>query len=124
MSNFVRAIVKNDNGEILLVYSPKYNNWTMPGGKIEPGERPENALVREVKEEVNLDAIAFRKTFERDFRFKKSTVHGYFFEVMADISTIKITRPYEIARIGFFPISSISGKQFSTVVRSCRGNIR
>lgn len=124
MSNFVRAIVKNENGEILFVYSPKYNNWTMPGGKIEPGERPENALAREVKEEVNLDIIAFKQIFEQDFCFKKGTVRGYFFEIMADISTIKITRPYEIAKVSFFPTSSITGKQFSSIIRACRGNIK
>jgi hypothetical protein len=73
---------------------------------------------------VNLDAIAFRKKFERDFRIREHYAHGYFFEMMADISEIKITRPYEIAKVGFFPLSSVMGKQFSTVLRSCRGNIR
>ena len=124
MSNFVRAIIKNENGEILMVYSAKYHEWNLPGGKINPGERPENAVMREVKEEVNLDAIAFRKKFERNFRIRQDYARGYFFEMMADISEIKITRPYEIAMVGFFPLSSITGKQFSTSLRSCMGNIR
>jgi mutator protein MutT len=124
MSNFVRAIIKNINGEVLMVYSAKYHQWNLPGGKINPGERPENAIMREVKEEVNLDTIAFRKKFEHDFRFREDCARGYFFEMMADLSEIKITRPYEIARVGFFPLSSITGKQFSTVIRSCRGKIR
>ena len=29
--------------------------WTNPGGKIEKGENPENACIREIKEETNLD---------------------------------------------------------------------
>lgn len=52
----VGALVVNPKGEILLAKSSKWNNkFTVPGGHIELGERAEDAIRREVKEETGLD---------------------------------------------------------------------
>lgn len=54
----VGAIIVAPDGEILLVRSHKWHDlWTIPGGKIEIGEPMEKAVVREVKEETNLNVI-------------------------------------------------------------------
>jgi 8-oxo-dGTP pyrophosphatase MutT (NUDIX family) len=55
MSDEVRAagaVLENDAGEIALIYRPKYDDWTLPKGKLEPGETEEQAAVREVEEET------------------------------------------------------------------------
>lgn len=49
------VVIENDNGQILMTQSPKWNDkWCMPGGHIEPGEKIIEALVREGREETNL----------------------------------------------------------------------
>ncbi len=37
---------------VLLVHRPRYDDWTLPKGKNEPGERDEDAALREVEEET------------------------------------------------------------------------
>jgi len=50
------AVILNDD-HILLIQrgqAPAKGKWTLPGGVVELGESPEEALIREVKEECNL----------------------------------------------------------------------
>lgn len=38
--------------KVLLVHRPRYNDWSFPKGKLEPGEKFKHAAVREVEEET------------------------------------------------------------------------
>ena len=40
--------------QVLLVHRPKYDDWSLPKGKLEPGETFEQAAEREVQEETGL----------------------------------------------------------------------
>lgn len=55
------ALVDRD-GRVLLAERPEGKNlagmWEFPGGKVAPGETPEAALIRELKEELGIDAEA------------------------------------------------------------------
>ena len=52
------ALIDTD-GRVLIAQRPEGKHlaglWEFPGGKVEPGERPEAALVRELKEELGID---------------------------------------------------------------------
>jgi len=65
----VAAIIKNNHDEYLITQRLPQSNygglWEFPGGTIEPGESPENALARELKEELNID-IETGRTFWQD----------------------------------------------------------
>lgn len=40
--------------EVLLVHRPRYDDWTLPKGKLEPAESHEEGALREVEEETGL----------------------------------------------------------------------
>jgi 8-oxo-dGTP diphosphatase len=40
--------------ELVVVHRPRYDDWSLPKGKLDPGERWEDAALREVEEEVGL----------------------------------------------------------------------
>jgi ADP-ribose pyrophosphatase len=58
------ALIVRD-GELLLVKrgaQPGFGKWSVPGGLVEIGERVQDAMVREVKEEVGFDVEAVKLT--------------------------------------------------------------
>jgi 8-oxo-dGTP diphosphatase len=44
-----------DGIEVALIHRPKYDDWTFPKGKVEPGETDEEAAAREVREETGFE---------------------------------------------------------------------
>lgn len=75
----VRGIIKNSSNEILIVKRhPKSKTdpemWELPGGKVEKGEFFADALVREIKEETNLDCEVgdFCEAVQNDYMHKRT----------------------------------------------------
>jgi len=53
----VGAIITDDTGRLLLIkrgHEPEEGRWSLPGGRVGPGESDPQALVREVREETGL----------------------------------------------------------------------
>jgi 8-oxo-dGTP diphosphatase len=59
MSSEIEAaggVVVRDDGQLLVVHRPRYDDWSLPKGKLDPGETFEEAALREVWEETGVRA--------------------------------------------------------------------
>ena len=68
----VVAAIIIENGKVFATqrgYGEFKDGWEFPGGKIEPGETPEEAIVREIKEELDteVEVIELLDTVEYDY---------------------------------------------------------
>lgn len=66
------AVITDDLGRIYAAergYGPQKGGWEFPGGKLEPGETAREALVREIREEldITIEAVRLICTIEYDY---------------------------------------------------------
>lgn len=73
----VFAAQRKDAGELA-------KKWEFPGGKLEKGESGEQAIIREIKEELSADIRVERyiMTVEHSYRTFKITMHAYLCEIV------------------------------------------
>ena len=64
------GVVVNE-GRVLLVHRPRYDDWTLPKGKLDPGESFEDAALREVREETGLRCTLERELAGTEYRDNK-----------------------------------------------------
>ena len=65
------GIVHRQNGgatEVLVVHRPKYEDWSLPKGKLDPGETLEQAALREVEEETGWRCTLGRHIGKNEYR--------------------------------------------------------
>lgn len=71
----VVAAVISDDARILICQRRRHDKfpllWEFPGGKVEPGESPEQALTRELREELGVDAVIGREVYRTRHRYRE-----------------------------------------------------
>jgi 8-oxo-dGTP diphosphatase len=124
MKEIAAIILENDKGEFLLYLRdnkpdiPFPNHWDLIGGHIEEGETPEQALVREVKEELDIDL--------KDYSFYKKyeCLTGDAYENIKYIYSGKINLPIkevtllEGVRPQYFSREEIPNVKFANILKS------
>lgn len=79
------AVIQRADGSFLLgqraadTFYPGY--WEFPGGKVEPGETPRDALVRELREELEIEVIEATPWIVREHVYEHAHVRLNFFRV-------------------------------------------
>jgi 8-oxo-dGTP pyrophosphatase MutT (NUDIX family) len=72
------------DGRVAVVHRPKYDDWSLPKGKLDPGETWEQAAVREVEEETGVRArivAELAPSHYRDRKGRPKTVRWYRMDV-------------------------------------------
>ena len=123
MKKIAAIIFENDNREILLYLRdnkpgiPFPMHWDLIGGHIEEGETPEEAMVREVKEELNIELK------EYEFFKKYECNEGDAYPNIKFIYTGRINIPIEKItllegdRPQFFSYDEIPGIKFANIIK-------
>lgn len=103
------ACILVKNNKILLakrVKNPFKNYWCLPGGHVELFEKIENAIKREIKEELNINIKPKFFTFDQEI-YKNLEWHANVFFFISKLSGhIKINKK-ELSSYNFFPNSEI-----------------
>ncbi len=85
MIRVAAAAIKNEKGEILLAKRPPHKHkgdlWEFPGGKIEQNETDEQALVRELQEELNITATRWQPLIRLQHHYPEKSVELVVFTV-------------------------------------------
>lgn len=89
----VAAIIIKD-GRVFATqrgYGEFKDGWEFPGGKIEPGESRKEALVREIKEELDADIRvgSLLETVEYDYPAFHLSMHCFFCELISEDIVLK-----------------------------------
>jgi 8-oxo-dGTP pyrophosphatase MutT (NUDIX family) len=117
---------REDETELCLIRDD-YGYWTFPKGKLEPGETPEQAALREVREEVEVaqtSIVAALGTNKYHFRIGENTVnktvHWFLMEVAPGVECTPV-RAERVQDAGWFPpetaLSTVGYRNLRPVVR-------
>lgn len=72
------------DGHVLLVHRPRYDDWSFPKGKLEPGETWEEAALREVEEETGLRCRLGREVGRTHYSVGEVPKEVRYFELTAE----------------------------------------
>ena len=77
MKEVTAAIIISDNKVLIAERAPGQNlagKWEFPGGKIEPGETPQECLKREIREELEVDIDVMDLFGESIYAYQSGTI--------------------------------------------------
>lgn len=118
----VGALIFNEAGEALMIRTQKWSNlWGIPGGKIKWGETSEAALLREIKEETDLDITDIRFVLVQDCIHSKEFYRDAHFVLLnytaRATGTQKVTLNDEAREFRWLPLAAASALPLNSPTR-------
>ncbi len=114
------ALIKNDDGCVLLLERINSKTWSLPGGRLNKDEMCDLALIREVKEETNLDVLDMKPFATNIVTDPYQTKYCVYFEVsVKNIEEVRLSREHSDFRwisLNTFSEIEIEDSQISKVV--------
>lgn len=98
------VIFSPDRSKVLLIKRRDISIWVLPGGGVDPGESPEEAIVREILEETGLNA-KIQRQIALYTPINLLSNHSYLYECMK--LSGELTLGKETKEIGFFAIENL-----------------
>ncbi|WP_286922968.1 MULTISPECIES: NUDIX domain-containing protein [Lysinibacillus] len=108
----VGAVILDENNQILLVLrkrSPEAGHWSLPGGKVDYMETIENAVIREIKEELGVDIKIERLLCVTNHIVQSEDIHYVAPTFIAHIMKGKVQNkePHALEKVQWFPINGV-----------------
>ncbi|MDA3837222.1 MAG: NUDIX hydrolase [Nanoarchaeota archaeon] len=108
----VAAVIKNDEGMILMQKHNKYGFWTIPIGKAGKGQSPEDGLKQEIFEECGLIIEESDLIKQRDYEYirnqKDIRLTLFLYEITKSSGVLENKEPHKHAEQKFVSIDKIA----------------
>jgi 8-oxo-dGTP pyrophosphatase MutT (NUDIX family) len=101
--------ILQSEGRILLVHRARHNDWTVPKGKLDPGESPLQAALREVREETGYTAKAGALAGSIAYMVEDTPKVVLYWRMTPQGRPIPVRDPKEISDIRWVPVGEVLG---------------
>ncbi len=131
MHQVATAILFDSNNKLLIYLRddkpeiPFPNHWDLFGGQVEEGETPEEALIRELKEELNVDIAdyQFYKAFESNNESKANTKFVFVVRIKQSADELRLyegqyLKAIELSERGNYKFANMLGEILNDYAKS------
>jgi ADP-ribose pyrophosphatase YjhB (NUDIX family) len=106
----VRGLVLDPDDRVALVLHTYLDNWYLPGGGVQAGESYDQALARELSEEIGLDTFRIERVlgvYHDTVTLKDDHVVAYVVRTDGSAPPLKTADPFEIQAVGWFALGGL-----------------
>jgi 8-oxo-dGTP diphosphatase len=105
------AVIFGDGERLVLLIKENYDRrrWGFPGGALEPGETPEQAVVRETREETGLEVRV--ESLVGSYSLTDSSLVAHLFRCAVVSGTAAVPDTGEIAEMRWWPVDALPHPQ-------------